>query len=78
MCVQVLRKAIKVADDNGDDIPSVALRWILCWCILLGAEGPSFAVAEVRSLIKRVRVASQFPLLHSYPIYSCGVHGGRR
>ncbi|BDA50005.1 hypothetical protein COCOBI_15-1330 [Coccomyxa sp. Obi] len=55
---QVLREAIKLADDDdGDDSSSICLRWIICHAILLGAEGSSFPVAEVLSIIRKARVA---------------------
>ncbi|BDA50007.1 hypothetical protein COCOBI_15-1350 [Coccomyxa sp. Obi] len=54
---QEMRNALKVADDNGDDYMSICLRWILCHEILLGAEGPSFPVASVLSVVKKARAA---------------------
>ncbi|BDA50008.1 hypothetical protein COCOBI_15-1360 [Coccomyxa sp. Obi] len=54
---QVLREALKVADDRGDDSSSICLRWDLCQAILLGAEGPSFAVEDVLSVIRKARAA---------------------
>lgn len=53
--LQVLRKAIKVADDEGDESSSIRLRYVLCHAILLGAEGPSFSVKEVMSIIDKVK-----------------------
>ncbi|BDA50002.1 hypothetical protein COCOBI_15-1300 [Coccomyxa sp. Obi] len=53
----VLRQAIKVADDDGDDSSSVCLRHILCHAIFLGAEGPSFMVAEVTAILKKAVAA---------------------
>ncbi|BDA50003.1 hypothetical protein COCOBI_15-1310 [Coccomyxa sp. Obi] len=56
---QVLREAIKVADDDGDDSISICLRWTLCHAILLGAEGPSFELAEVLSIITNAHAAME-------------------
>ncbi|CAL8465478.1 g5014 [Coccomyxa elongata] len=56
---KVLREALKVADDDGDDSPSICLRWFLCHAILLGGEGPSFALAEFLSMIKKARAAME-------------------
>ncbi|BDA50010.1 probable ubiquitin carboxyl-terminal hydrolase 17 at C-terminar half [Coccomyxa sp. Obi] len=50
---QVLRKAIKIADDEGDDSSSIRLRYALCHAILLGAEGPSFSPKAVMSIINK-------------------------
>ncbi|CAL8465477.1 g5013 [Coccomyxa elongata] len=54
---QMLRKALKVADDDGDDSSRMCLRWLLCHAILLGAEGPSFQVANVLSTLSTAQVA---------------------
>ncbi|BDA50004.1 hypothetical protein COCOBI_15-1320 [Coccomyxa sp. Obi] len=59
IALQVLREAVKVADDDGDDSPSICLRWVLCYDILLGAEGPFFSMAEVLSIMMKARAAME-------------------
>ncbi|BDA50001.1 hypothetical protein COCOBI_15-1290 [Coccomyxa sp. Obi] len=56
MC-QVLRKAVEVADESGDDNISICLRWLLCQNILQGDEGASFPLAEVLSMVRKARAA---------------------
>ncbi len=59
--MQMLRKALKVADDDGDDSSNICLRWLLCYAILLGAEGPSFSVAKFLSTFCKVRLSWHTP-----------------
>ncbi|BDA50000.1 hypothetical protein COCOBI_15-1280 [Coccomyxa sp. Obi] len=54
---KVMREALKMADDDGDDGSSICLRWIMCHAILPGAEGPTFQVSEVLSSIDKARAA---------------------
>ncbi|BDA50006.1 probable programmed cell death protein 2 at C-terminar half [Coccomyxa sp. Obi] len=56
---QVIREALKMADGDGDDSSSICLRWAYCHAILLGAEGPSFPVAEALLFIRKAHAAME-------------------
>lgn len=54
MDLQVLTQAVNIANDDGDDMVSVCLRWKLCKTVLLGGEGPTFPLGKYLSLVKKV------------------------
>lgn len=48
-----LLEAVKAADQRDDEIMGSRLKWQLCYAILLGAEGATFPVSRILSIIKQ-------------------------
>lgn len=45
--------AVKAADQRDDEIMGSRLKWQLCYAILMGAEGATFPVSRILSIIKQ-------------------------